>query len=491
MNSSEMLYAMCHEVLSTADIKAICKNRGFSEREANSRSLFESVFLSATGIEVAMKSLTRAEIATLHLLHMENSAVDVALFERLYGTKRTGSQAYGTFTQQFKPIYDAVQRGLIRKGLLIINETKTNSPTKTKMELWRYYFPPEFGQYLPSLFESTIHADQPGVVQVDRFRRELGRLLQTGSANSLKSSDVQLVGGSIVVGKRTFKAKFAQEWQQETWEADILQAGLKKLGTMIIAQPPTMHQGYLLAKNEYHKETPLPAILYALSKLTPDEWINPEELTPFLNVVYGSVDHPAAAAICQMGWKNSCLARYHADDVDYYRLIADRPPSASASPDSYLPVDNGGDRGALFVDLETIPYDVLEYLNRIVNLKVENGRLKVVASISKMVDSFDALRTHELVRYLQKHDTHFRAAFKKITDQWGKLIVHENLLVARITDLSLRVKLQKAFEPSDEASSPNLVILQDEYVAFPRAMLGEVEKLVKKAGHVIKTVQAR
>ena len=56
MNTSEMLYAMCHEVLSTADIKAICKSCGFSEREANSRSLFESVFLSATGIEATMKA---------------------------------------------------------------------------------------------------------------------------------------------------------------------------------------------------------------------------------------------------------------------------------------------------------------------------------------------------------------------------------------------------------------------------------------------------
>ena len=359
--------------------------------------------------------MTAAEIATLHLLYMENSVVDVAFFERLYGTKRAGSQVYGTFTQQFKPIYDTVQRSLIRKGLLIINEAKTNSPTKTKMELWRYYFPPEFGQYLPSLFNATIHTDQPGIIQADRFRIELGRLLQMGSPNSHKTSDVQLVGGNIVVGKRTFKAKFAQEWQQETWETDILQAGLIKLGTIVVDQPPTMHRGYLLSKNEYHKQTPLPAILYALSKLTPDEWINPEELTPFLNVVYGSVDHPTAAAICQMGWKNSCLARYHAGDVDYYRLIADRPQLAPASPDSYLPVENGGDRGALFVDLDTIPYDALEYLNRIVNLKVENGRLKVVANISKMVDSFDALRTHELVRYLQEHDAHFRAAFNKIT----------------------------------------------------------------------------
>ena len=147
MNLSEMLYEMCHEVLSTADVRAICKSRGFSEREANSRSLFENVFLSSSGAETVMNTLTAAEIATLHLMYMENRVVDVTFFGRLYGAKQTGYPAHGTFTQQNKAIYDAVQRNLIRKGLLIITEAKTNSPNKTKMETWRYCFPPDFGQY--------------------------------------------------------------------------------------------------------------------------------------------------------------------------------------------------------------------------------------------------------------------------------------------------------------------------------------------------------
>ena len=62
----------------------------------------------------------------------------------------------------------------------------------------------------------------------------------------------------------------------------------------------------------------------------------------------------------------------------------------------------------------------------------------------------------------------------------------------RVTDLSLRVKLQQAFAGSGGASAvaAQPVFLADEFVAFPRAMLGDIEKLVKKAGHIIKTVHS-
>jgi len=69
--------------------------------------------------------------------------------------------------------------------------------------------------------------------------------------------------------------------------------------------------------------------------------------------------------------------------------------------------------------------------------------------------------------------------------RWGKQIVHTNLLIARITDPALRVQIERA------AAIPNsLIVLSDEYIAFPRAMLGVIEKTLARSGHVIKTVQS-
>jgi hypothetical protein len=68
MDTSKMLTDMCQQVLSAADLKTICKSRGFSAREASSRTVFESYFLSDIGLEAAMASLSREEVIVLHLL---------------------------------------------------------------------------------------------------------------------------------------------------------------------------------------------------------------------------------------------------------------------------------------------------------------------------------------------------------------------------------------------------------------------------------------
>jgi hypothetical protein len=56
-------------------------------------------------------------------------------------------------------------------------------------------------------------------------------------------------------------------------------------------------------------------------------------------------------------------------------------------------------------------------------------------------------------------------------------------LIAQVRDLSLRVQLERSL-------GADLVLLSDEFVAFPREARAEVEKVVQKGGFVVKTVQA-
>ena len=88
MNQTEMLHQMCHSVLSEADVKAICKNRGLPGQAAPSRSLLESLFVSDTGMAAALAALDRTEIALLHLLKAFGKPVDVAFFSRLNPPKK-------------------------------------------------------------------------------------------------------------------------------------------------------------------------------------------------------------------------------------------------------------------------------------------------------------------------------------------------------------------------------------------------------------------
>ena len=62
MDTTEMLNKMCRFELTVVDIKALCKSRGFTSREANSRNLLEGFFLSETGIANALGGLTMDEV---------------------------------------------------------------------------------------------------------------------------------------------------------------------------------------------------------------------------------------------------------------------------------------------------------------------------------------------------------------------------------------------------------------------------------------------
>jgi len=81
----DMLRDMYDDALTAADLRAICKSRGFYSDEVSSTPLFESVFLTEKGLESALGSLTQDEIALLHVLNFINKAVDVSFFEYFYG----------------------------------------------------------------------------------------------------------------------------------------------------------------------------------------------------------------------------------------------------------------------------------------------------------------------------------------------------------------------------------------------------------------------
>ena len=87
MEPKEMLRDMYDKVLTAADLKAICKSRGFSSEEVASTALFETVFLSEAGLSSAISSLTQDEIALLHILKLINDSVGVTFFKYIYVMK--------------------------------------------------------------------------------------------------------------------------------------------------------------------------------------------------------------------------------------------------------------------------------------------------------------------------------------------------------------------------------------------------------------------
>lgn len=146
---------MCKSELNDSDIKAICKSRGFPEKEATSRDIFENFFISTIGIKEVLNSLTYEEIVFLHLLNTIKKEVDIEYFERLYGSSRPVSGYDNrTFNQRYQETLKNVKNNLVRKGVLIISEGQARY-SSTRMERLRFRFPPEFAEFLPTIVKAS------------------------------------------------------------------------------------------------------------------------------------------------------------------------------------------------------------------------------------------------------------------------------------------------------------------------------------------------
>ena len=67
----------------------------------------------------------------------------------------------------------------MRKGVLIIGQLPDPDHSHTKMELWRYRFPPQFAPLLPPLFPSANRLPADGDANLDVLRAkvvEIGKL---------------------------------------------------------------------------------------------------------------------------------------------------------------------------------------------------------------------------------------------------------------------------------------------------------------------------
>ena len=463
MNASQMLHQMCHEVLSNADVKAIRKSRGFSAQEAASRALLENFFPSDIGVAAAMGTLTEEEVTLLHLLKLTGETVDIAFFARIYGDSTTTQYYYPTFTQRYKNVLKQVRTALVRKGLLLMAEDQMAWSAETKMERWRFRLPREFERFLPPLIRSARTLAGNGDLRADVVRDKLKELAgDRGLASSTdRQHELRIVDGQLRMGEREFRARHLVEWQQASWEAAVPAPKIK--------DAPLGHKGI--------KVSPREAVTYAFDQLGEHEWLHPAPLDLPLRVF---CDAPLSGAdVCEAGWQWGYLAKQVVDRSPYYRRPAQEAAApADVDPATYLVVTDE----RLTVDLDTVPYASLEQLAHMSSARVIGGQLVMTPNLVRTGRVIESVRDRPLTQWLREHAPAYRQALETAASRWGRQIVHENLLIARVNDLGLKVQLERAF-------SKDVVFLPNGYLALPGELLPAVEKVIAKSGHVIKTVQ--
>ncbi len=459
MSIAQLLGTMCAE-LSDADLNAIRKARGFKISETASRDSFASFFVSSIGVQEAMQGLSAKETITLHLLNQVGE-VDISFFERLYSSAATpGKSYYGTYTQQYRPIFDAVKKNLVRKGLLVMAETRLRGDT-VQMERWRYALPPEFAPYLPPILQ-TQRIDQPGETSERAIRKKFLQLVESAPVLAKDTTRIHIKDGSIYLGEQFFTMTGLMEWQARAWQS----------------------VGGELYSNIEVSISPVEAIRGLFADLEPGEWVEEKSLDPALKIFSYGYKIPPVEKLLQQGWELGILSRFKTSTGVYYRLASTWTPAISNElPVSLHWLQVSSQQREVVIDLRLVPLDQLEQLNELLKLTVKGGSLLASPDLTKLSRTLPALRQSPLAIWLAGQLPAFKEALDQVKARWGKTLLHENLLIARVRDLSLRVQLEREL-------GMNLLILNENFIVFPAAYRANVEKVLKKLGFVIKTVKA-
>jgi hypothetical protein len=459
-----MLSAMCQRELAQADLKAIGRSRGFDAETTASRVLLQHAFLSEQGLSGAMASLTETEILGLHLLHHRGEAVELEYFQRIYPDS-AAKDRYVTYTARFKGVLQKVKANLVRRGLLLFHTLPQGIQNESVSERMRFLFPEEFAPFLPAPFPPR----SLGAAVTREHRKEvtqpkLMEILKLGHARTSDSKGREDECWSLTDGELLFGGKPFSLERFRAWPVRRLAAGFPGV------------------KEQVDAFRPVPMLLYALSRLGEDEWAAPDDLLPFWKLGLPGGRTPEPRAVCDAGFECGLLEAAVQDGTRLFRWRGLVDTASGTPPEHFLAVENSEE---IRIDLERVPLEALARLSQVSHLRVVEGRLRAAPSHLKISHTPAATLESEVFRWLRQNHTGFRTAVENIEEKRGKLIVHENLLVAKVNDPALQVTIEREF-----AAPGQLVELARGFVAFPTGLLPRVQAWMRKSGHVIRSVSS-
>ncbi|MEM6317119.1 MAG: hypothetical protein AAF960_05575 [Bacteroidota bacterium] len=375
-----------------------------------------------------------------------------------------------TFTQQYGTVLKKVQTNLFQKGLLIRFEDALGGGSKAERQ--RFLFPDEFVSHLPSPFSDLRNSTEKGTTSDESIRKEIKTAITRSPSSS--PSGVSLTHRKLYFKKDLLSDISLKKLQLQQWAAA---------------------NGAAILKTKYFDDgkTLADFVLHYLQQLPAEKWFSEKSVSQLLSTwdapkkrneldidkKYPSRYEPKKW--CEAGWKTGFLEKCTIASKSYYRLATES--TAEIKFEHHLTIEA---QGTIQIDLTTIPLSLLLPLNQVATFQTTSATANSLKPDLVNISSLpNEIWTHPLINWLQKNAPTFKEAFAQYKKKYGKEIIHQNLLVAKVTDLSLRVLIEKGLPKEGQ-----LVVLSDEFIAFPPSVLPTIERIISKSGNVIKQVTA-
>jgi len=449
MDQQEMLQKMCNFYLSNTDIKAIAKNRGFSDIETKNRQVFQNFFISDIGLKKAIASLTPKEQIFLHYLSYQGKREDISVFERLYSVNNPGD-FFQTSTQKYKDTFKQIQKNLIRKGVLLVFEkAKFLTPGSAKMDRLRFAFPDEFIPFLPPFIGDTVSFENPDAQYIDITRKMLKNLADSKNEDDL----IHLEHSELKIGNNLFTLNNLNTMKFNIWGKKVFES--KKL--------------YPMAREFLDK------CRHIFSQLNSNMWFLPQVLKQNIDIFCYKEKLPSVNKICQYAYESGILKKFSYQNLTYYAVEKDMDDD-DLVPDEFIEIEKDQ---SVIINLNIIPCQDLIHISKVSNFNLNHSHLIATPNLIKAGQNWQNISNQPIFAWLIENSDSYQQMSQSIEKKRGQCIVHKNLCVARIKDLSLRIKVEKAL-------FGNYKVLSEEYIAFPVKFRSDVESVVNKSGFAVK-----
>jgi hypothetical protein len=448
---------MMHESLTATDIREICKSRTFPVTDNMTKDTFKNFFLSTVGVEKAISRLSTEEIVFLSMLK-NGKEVNVAYFSLLYKEY----DEYGTFTQKYLNVYRSIKQNLVRTGLLISYERNSGYKKNSKLERMQFIFPSEFINYLPAPFIKIKESNVLLSKEDDSvLRKKVGGIVNQKLSST--KDNIYIENSTLKYQSTLFNVPALNKWRKE------------KLKKYIDKQRHSSKVIYISALDKQGTINTTQILIDALVKLNSNQCISADSLSPIFKFIYGDTHTINLEEVLDQMLSLGFLSKVELDGKNHYHY-SDSLKKNDILPEDYLSIEEEN----FIVNLK-IPYKALEQLAILCNFTVNKKSLCANLDFPRLVKKYSLLKEEPLLLWFKNRSKAIRDKINDVEKRYGKILLHSNLLLAKVSDFKLKAIFVKKYEGSNK-----MIFLPNDYIVALQEERKNIEKLVLKSGLAVK-----
>ena len=453
----------CKRFLTAAQLKAICRYRGFSPPGGGKDELADFVavrLLEPTGVAAAMASLEPVFLRVLHCLAFAGRPVPVRdLGPVLVPT--TARYPVHDHRASFRTLGD----GLLNRGIVLLGDLGTPSPGESRYACVGLTLPAPHLPHLPPFpGEATVLGSGPkGADPTDLIRRALSLATAAASGAAVGSEDLagglaaemSFGGGRLTVSGVAATTELLLRRSRELW---------------VERSAPSKRAA---KSNNAPTREALSAATHILAHAPEGRGFTPRALEACLHLLGLDADAKHLARFCEDGVAAGMVVRGGLERAPSY--AAREAPAEQADEPLAFEVQKDG----IALDLERSGLDPLFALAHASRVTARGGRLVLLPSVRRLGQHWEpASRALAAVRAKSKA---FDEAAREVERLQGKVTVHTGIVVARVEDVGLRALVVAKL-------GPQVRELGGAWLALPKAAVAPMLEVARKEGFVPRRV---